>query len=565
MHCTCTGTVCTEKTRANMMFIVLLLSALCAQIHSVSADVNCTLSHRTGDIVFPFFKCPDNTHCVVSSVGGDTERSPSTINSFVPVGCCPNAQPVHCHNNATTYGHLLGCCQAGSVCCAGTISGQRYLVGCATNAQQCCGTRICEEGYICCNTGKGLTCCPNTTLCRAYDVYVPAEAGVFGLRTRRISSFFNISDSQLCIPADVANVNASLPVEHPYTVVKYPSPQGYAGTEGWYVTDIAETPNVTACGTRMCHNGDTCIHRYKNVSVPDVYRNGTTTECINAKLLNNTAWDIGCFRRVWTTREESYPVGCCAPGKTPCGAHSHTFEPAEINAYISPFLTEEISGCVGENETCCHPYICAAGSKCCTARRQVDGIDINITAFRDAIPFNTFATHNEGHQFCCPEEAFCCEYIPAHAAKRTMSMQAKSIPFCGLDDTCTTNFLGNRRTIYKPRAVRETIPWDADPIAEQLAFRQSLGIVGSPSPTPPPPPPGFANTCYYTVQIGTDPIRKPYVVSCGVLGKGDTVSGAGAILAPNVAPSRQMLVEQLLGGKIPCPSPKPEVWCDSGV
>lgn len=534
-------------------------------MHIVGADVNCTMSHRTGEIEFPFFKCPNNTHCVVSSIGGYGERSPGGLNSFVPVGCCPDTQPNHCHSNATVYGSLLGCCPEATVCCVGTLSQQRYLVGCARSPSQCCDTRICEEGYSCCRTPSGSTCCPNATLCRAHDVYVPAESGVNGLRTKRISSFFNISSSQLCIPIDgtLYDENVSLPVEYPYSVTLYPSPQGFQDTEGHYVNSIAETPNVTECGKRMCLDGDVCIHRYRNVSVPDVFRNSTLPECVGAQMLNNTAWDIGCFRRVWTTDEKNYTVGCCAPGKTPCGAHSHTFEPSEINSHVSPFLTEEILGCVGENETCCHPYICSAGSRCCTARRQIDGIDINITAFRETIANTTFATHNEGHQFCCPDEAFCCEYIPAHAAKRTMSMHAKSIPFCGLDATCTSNFFGNRRTFYKPRAVRETIPWDADPIAEQLAFRQSLGIVGSPSP--PPAPPGFANTCYYTILIGTDPTPVPFTINCAVVGRGEAVSGAGAIFAPGVAPSRQMTLEEELGGKIPCPTPVPEVWCESGA
>lgn len=548
-------------TMSPLAFIIL---ALCTQMHNVFADVNCTVSHRTGDIIFPFFKCPNNTHCVVSSLSGDGARAPGSRFSFVPVGCCPDSQPIHCKSSGTTYTNLLGCCPADSVCCVGTASTQRYLIGCAKNANQCCRASICEEGYSCCRTLQGDTCCPDTTVCRSRDQYLPAEPSTFGLRTKRISVFLNISSDQRCIPMDVSvDLDANRTVEYPYNVTRYPSTSNLTNYEGYFVNSIAATPNVTLCGTRMCYDDDTCVHRYMNRSYSRVHQN-TTAECANASTLNVTAWDIGCFRRVWNTDEQSYAVGCCAAGKTPCGAHRHTFEPYEINAHTSPFLTEEISGCAAANETCCHPYICSAGSRCCTARRQVDGVDINITAFRERLANTTFVTHNEGHQFCCPDEAFCCEYIPSHAASRAMSMQPKSIPFCGLDATCTTNFFGNRHVFFPSRAVRETIPWDADPFTEELAFRQSIGIVGNPAPTPTPPP-GFEGTCYYQVNIGgTDP-PTPFTTNCQVINSGLGISGAGAFFAPNVAPRDQIILEEALGGKIPCPSPTPEIWCDSGV
>lgn len=531
------------------------------------AEVNCTTPHPTGEITFPFFKCPNNTHCVVSDIGGSSFSSGSNggINSLIPVGCCPDHLRTHCHQNGTTYSNLLGCCPYESVCCVGLQSGREYLVGCAARSTQCCNTRICEEGYSCCISSKGSTCCPDTTLCRAFDQYLPVNDTNNGLRTARISSFFNISDDQMCIPLDNSgpDFNVTGIFEYPNIVVQYPTPYGI----GYYVADIVGNPNVTVCGTQMCHTGDECVHRYRNISKTRVFRN-TTAACADAKMMNASYWGVGgCFRVGSEIETASFPAGCCAPGKTPCGAHQHTFTPYEINTHSSPFLYDLISGCTNENETCCYPFICPPETQCCTAQRQVFGKDIDMALLRLDLGNVSFASNNEGHNFCCPAEAFCCEYIPSHALERTVSMMPKSIPFCGTDANCTLNFFGSRRTIYPRRAVRETIPWTDTFFNEELAFRQSLGVVGNTNPYTPNST-ELDDTCFYqaTVAMGTNPPETIFFdIPCSVLANGNTPSVAGAILAPNVAPAIQIQKEIALGGKIPCPSPTPEVWCESIV
>lgn len=519
---------------------------------------NCTLEHRTGNIVFPFFQCPDDTHCVVSGTGGDSYLSSAALNSFIPVGCCPDHLVVPCVDNSTTYSNLLGCCPQNTICCIGEMTGHPYMMGCATKATQCCSTRICEEGYSCCRTARGSTCCPDTTICASEDKYISVVPNNNNVRTARISSFFNISLGQLCIPADFQPEDDA-PAEYPYTVVRYQPPQPFEDFEAFYVTDIARTPNVTECGSRMCYDSDVCIHRYRNVSKTRVFRNLTNVDCANAKMNNDSDWDRGCFSTGTIIEESSFPVGCCAADKTPCGAHSHTFQPYDVNAHSSPFLYDEIMGCVGENETCCHPYICPAEAQCCTGKRQVYGTDINITRFRESVGNGTFVTDNSGHNFCCPAEAFCCEYIPKHAKDRTMNTQPVSVPFCGVDASCTRNFFGTHRTLYPSRAVRETIPWTNTFFEDSLAFRQMNGVVGSTAPI------DVSNTCFYTAIIGSDSTPIYFDIPCGVLNRGEVLSPADAILAPNVAPYTQIQRELELNGKIPCPSPTPEVWCDTGV
>lgn len=555
---------------SNMNTLELLVAVFLCITYCNHADayVNCTFEHRTGLVEFPAFRCPNNTHCVVSDIGGNSLGSGSQggIFSLLPVGCCPDHLTTHCHYNGTSYSGLLGCCPPESVCCVASHSGLDYLAGCAVSAEQCCDERICEEGYKCCRSSRGSTCCPNATVCRDSDHYLPAQFTTDGIRTMRISSFFNITADQMCIPADYRGgyntTDNTRPVGYPLIIVQFPAVDGTVNRSGFYVTGIVETPNVTVCGSQMCYADDVCIHRYRNMSKTRVYRNLTIPACANAKMMNETEWTNGCFRVDAITETTSFAAGCCAAGKTPCGAHDHTFDQHAINAHASPFLYDPIMGCAGENETCCHPFICPAGAQCCTAKRQVFGKDVDMALLRDDLGNRSFASNNEGHNFCCPAEAVCCEYIPNHVKERTVSMRSKSVPFCGTDSTCTRNFFGNNRTPLHTRAVRETIPWDDTHFNEGIAFRQSLGVVGNFNPYTTDPG-VLSDTCYYTALIGTE--REYFDISCGVLNQGNTTSLAGAMLAPNVAPGIQLDRESELGGIIPCPSPTPEIWCNSGA
>jgi hypothetical protein len=542
---------------------LILLLAIVINAAVVIAEVNCTASHDTGDIEFPFFKCPNNTHCVISDIGAYAGiKSNGGLFSLMPVGCCPDHLTEHCLINGTAYSNLVGCCPASTVCCVNRLDSDNYLVGCAEKTTQCCGARICERGYRCCTSRLGSSCCPESTMCESSDFALKSAISP-QLESSMHRSFFNISVQQMCIPVDYnyEGYGNFTDASYPYILEKYNVTSPTRNFTSYFVIGIEETPNVTECGNQMCYNDDECIYRYRNISKTRIYRNMTNPLCTSAKVMGNNTFDTDCFRIDTEIETERFAAGCCAPDKTPCGSHSYTFSPYPINAHSSPFLYDRILGCASANETCCHPFICPPEAKCCTARRQVYGYDYNITKLREDIGNTSFATNNGGHNFCCPAEAVCCEYIPEHAIKHLTNMRPKSVPFCGTDDTCTRNFFSNGRLLYPQRAVRETIPWDNDPFLEALAFRQSLGVVGNTNPYITNPQ-DLANTCYFDIM--NNGTLYYFDISCKVLNVGDAASMA-AVFAPNVAPFVQLKTEEELGGVIPCPSPTPEVWCSNGV
>jgi hypothetical protein len=189
-------------------------------------------------------------------------------------------------------------------------------------------------------------------------------------------------------------------------------------------------------------------------------------------------------------------------------------------------------------------------------------VDINETEVATRFGPTLLATANEGHNYCCPEEAVCCEYIPDAATSENASRRPKSIPFCGSDATCTRDYYSNNRKLYKPEAVREAVSFTGDHFTDGLAHRTGLGVVGNvdyytTNLT------SIDDTCYYVVYINGDTNDKKYFdVSCQVLNGGTCVdSPARQCFAENMAPFDQIALEIALSGAIPCPTPTPHPWC----
>lgn len=535
---------------------------LCALV-SLVGGLDCSWDSPTGKLAFTGYGCPGNATCVISAARGES----STQHMFLPLGCCPADLPTPVTTNTTTYTKMHGCCPAGQVGCVSGTPGNRYLMGCATDVAQCCHDRICPDDYKCCVSELGIACCPRTTMCRASDYFVPIEANGYNSLQARVSSFFDTPDDHHCVPAymttnfSLTTAGDGTPLPFPLEVVTYPSNATYE-TFNYYVVNVTRTPDVFDCGAVMCYDGDMCVNRYRNVSKPRVIRAAGMFGCAEAKMTDQSAWDAGCFRLDHAVEEAVHPAGCCPMDTTPCGAHDHTFTPYEINAHSSPVLYEPVFACARANETCCYPFLCPPGAKCCTARRQVNGMDINVTTLAESLGPLLLATANEGHNYCCPDDATCCEYIPEAAASENASRRPKAIPFCGTDDTCRRDYYSNNRKLYPATAVREAIPFTGDHFTDGYAHRTALGIVGNTT--------YYAasdsivdGSCYYLIDVNGAQVE-PFTITCSVLnGNECAASPAGLCFAQNVAPFDQIALELILEAGIPCPSPTPHPWCIS--
>ena len=443
------------------------------------------------------------------------------------------------------------------------------MMGCALRQEQCCVDRICPVGYRCCVSPLGTTCCPQDTICRGSDVFVPTTFAIENATEARLSTFVNVSDTQLCLPitSEVGSPTDPLvPVgpyyEFPPYIIEttFSGIQTVPGIDQFYyrVVDIMPSQNVTACGRQMCNLGDECIYRYRNLTRPFIAQNTSDPICLGRKLMDQSAWDDGCYFYKPEHVEESYPVGCCPADTTPCGAHQYTFNQYEVNAHDSPVLYDTMTACVYANETCCFPQVCPPATQCCTARRQIYG---NITALKELYENVTFISDNEGQTMCCPDDAYCCEFIPLNASPEIGRFTPQSMTFCGLDDTCRFSYYGNRRRKLPEDRVSLTTPITVNFFTGDYDWRVSKGIVGNMSPMQGDTPDN--NICVYNVKDTSTGQNQHYDITCEVLNKGEAPSSidAGLKFAKFVGPGVQYQAELELGGPITCPSPTPQIWC----
>ncbi len=530
-------------------------------------SLNCTFDSPLGTLTFNAYGCPGNASCVVAASQGQ-----STVQQmYIPIGCCPDTLPTPCITNTTSYYKLQGCCPQGQVCCTSTgMAASTFMTGCAKSARQCCVNNICPENYYCCRQGSKATCCPKGTLCRNDDFFVSVAPTGYNGTNVRISTFFpEINADQMCIPLHItSDINLTFtdgfPTFYPLVMTEYLYDVPSGGTLQ-YVSDVNRTPDVSPCGRGYCFDTDECVSRYRNISKPRIFRN-PGFDCSKAKMMNPLDWDAGCFELGYETEVASYEAGCCPQNTTACGAHVHTFTPYEINSHASPFLYHQVFGCAGENETCCYPFMCPAGAQCCTARRQVDGVDIDLQNLTALFGPGLLATVNEGYNFCCPEDAYCCEFIPPSASNMQFaSRRAKAVPFCGMDDTCTRDYYSGNRRLLPEEFTRITIPFNSTHFEDSLYRRQQLGIVGNvnyytTNETK------LQDTCFYniTVNSGDSDEVKYFDIECQILNTGNVTSTSGVEQVKfrgNFAPFDQLAIEANIQGPIVCPPTKPAPWC----
>lgn len=529
--------------------------------------LNCTYETPLGTLEFPAYPCPGNASCVVAAAQGQS----SVQQMFIPIGCCPENLPVPCVTNLTSYYKLQGCCPEDHVCCVSTgMPAKTFMTGCALKASQCCVNTICPPNYRCCRQGSSSACCPEGTLCRADDFFVATTGDGFNSTRLRVSSFFpDITDDQLCIPLHVTQ-NLSLtfidgfPTFYPLQMTEYLWDVPSGGTLQ-YVSGVNRTPDVSPCGRGFCHDTDECVSRYRNMSKPRIYRSPGLA-CSTAKMMDPVAWTGGCFHMGYEVEEASYEAGCCPPDTTACGGHVHTFTPYAINSHASPMLYYQVFGCAAENETCCYPFMCPVGAQCCTARRQVNGVDIDLETLTALFGEGLLATVNEGFNYCCPEDAYCCEYIPPSASNlQYASRRAKAVPFCGMDDTCTRDYYSGNRRLLPEEFTRVAIPFNGTHFSDSLYRREQLGIVGNVE--------YYTNTstelqdtCYYQVDVNasdTNDVRY-FDIECQILNGGNVTSTSGVEQVKfrgNFAPFDQLAIEGNISGPIVCPPTKPAPWC----
>jgi len=546
----------------NHFVTVLLVACLCGALYAYS---NCTGTSPTGDYSFPFFLCPDNSTCILSKPG--TQRQ--TANTFVPVGCCPNELPVGCQTDTDVYRGLYGCCPVNTTCCLSQLPSQNFLMGCATNATQCCVDRICPDGYKCCSSPYGSTCCPWDTICRGNDFFVPINFDIERQEMVRISTFVNVSTNQLCLPitnrthtpADPMVADGPYYIAPPYIVdIQFENRQRVAGGDSFQyrVVDIIPSENVTECGRQMCNDGDECIYRYRNMTKAFISRNITDESCLGASMMDQLAWDAGCYYHNASWVEESFPVGCCPNNTTPCGAHPYTFNQYEVNAHTSPVLYDTMLGCVADGETCCFPQICPVGNKCCTSRTPVEG---NLTLLQEQYFNSTYISQYEGHNMCCPEEAYCCEFVAINSSPLVGRFTPATMQFCGIDDTCRESYYSNHRIKLPLDRVRLSTPTGGTYFDGEYAWRTANGALGNFNPMGADSPTN--NECQYRVTTPTGP--QYFDITCEVINRGDAPSSeeAGLKFAPFVGPGVQFIEELRLGGPITCPNstPTPQIWC----
>jgi hypothetical protein len=384
-----------------------------------------------------------------------------------------------------------------------------------------------------------------------------------------MSSFVNVSTSQLCLPitSEPPDPSAEIVADGAYFIatpfVLQLIPANTEPVEGYpaelfRVVDVVRAGNITECGNQMCIDGDTCIHRYRNMTQSFVYKS-PASGCATAKMMDQLAWDAGCYYKNYTHIEESYPVGCCPNNTTPCGSHDYTFYEYEVNSHSSPFIYDTMLGCANENETCCYPQICHAGSKCCTAKRTIEG---NITLLQEQYINMTWISAEEGHNMCCPEDAYCCEFIPINASPLVGRPTLQSVPFCGLDENCLYNYFGNQRRKLPADRVQLTTPTTTTYFEEDLVWRTDKGVKGNFDPLGADQP--DSNICEYQVYDPSSMTYGYFNITCEVINNGGAYSSnvaGGRRLAPFVGPGIQYIEELRIGGPVTCPSPTPEIWC----
>lgn len=269
-----------------------------------------------------FAQCPSNTQHVVieRAVSTDIIDSGPSLTVSLSIGCCPNS----------TYGcwdenenRLTGCCaeyvaNTPPVCCYNSF---RQMFACAQSPAQCCGDRVCAPGYICC----GRTCCPI-----------------------RNATYLNISGA--CASRQVYNnvTNNTQTVYDGCRTDLSPPLVDFTITQTYNVS----CPNGTFSGCPFCEQNQTsCV--FPNSSAPFASQQCLAGEAYyyNVTIENCTPLLAGCTDGVSIL---DFPIGCTN----------------QLSAdYCVGFPVGNVPtlvGLKGATDTCCGPFICSQGMRCCS-------------------------------------------------------------------------------------------------------------------------------------------------------------------------------------------------------
>jgi hypothetical protein len=319
--------------------------------------VNCDFETIFEDTDFGF--CPNRTcHVVIQRVIPWVPAEEGVLyNVNFSIGCCPN----------TTFGVfdttdniLYGCCGPSDLDPIPPVpcfNSQRQMVGCTNYASRCCDEQICGKNYVCC----GGQCCPALGLapynlnasCALVDRVDPLTG-----RTASVYSGCIAPESLfVCEPTNIYNVSCP--------------PVNFSAPDGYYCP-LCPYPNTT------------CLFPPQNNSFLQLPC-GSSSECVRYDLIINNCSGIilNCTDGVSPI---DLPVGCSATSN-----HSDTCVYTSAGPY--PILV----GDRAPNETCCGPFICSLGMRCCSLTFET----VNL--------FNT--TYNTTEYYgCCPDvpEIECC-------------------------------------------------------------------------------------------------------------------------------------------------------------
>lgn len=430
----------------------LRLLFICAGLTYITLSIaqDCMHPNAAFNYSYPNYSCPINSTCVV-----DTRYDPpNQMLTSIPVGCCPLESPKGCMKS-DGYTGIDGCCGENQTCCYTASPLKRRWIGCADHENQCCINQICPANYFCCNTNFGHSCCPNGTTCFAqnFQVYVDGPGSI----PVNFTELVNVSFTEdYCIP-----------IEGGTTLIQYtlnntnitenrescgPDVLGDLKPEEWMVNLMNFTNFTTEkCGRHLCAENDTCVNRHYNGTLILYELNMTETICqmYDPNPIYVNIWPSECTISVPTPRIFEFPVGCCPTNYTPCGPYNISFEPvpAELPHVWTP--TMGMIGCAGPDETCCQPYICPAGMKCCSNKFTINGTGpiypanqtdrITPNFLRGSVGVENVTGLMIGlgqtQNICCPENAYCCQVEAPFPA--SFNGGNEFFAFCGLYPNCS--------------------------------------------------------------------------------------------------------------------------------
>lgn len=370
-----------------------------------------------------FARCPNGTEYLISR-----ERSYfQNIDSLTSASGFPPSESIYeykihgcCQSNSTGCFDekkqvLYGCCPDNSTCC---VSSKTFL-GCAHSLNQCCNDRICPDGYGCCGgvpasfydqvaSGTATKCCPLPPGADINDKSTYCQAAVIG----DVSLANSTKAWTGCLVSytetlDFCDYRGSYSVLSGNNTVDWMDfiDAGLV-TEPCFVDGI----NTPVCRnlTNKCQDTSECAY-FNHVSL------GT---------------DINPYYDEAAVVEYEQVGGCCPVGTDACvdvGAPS----------FFGGNEQDIVRGCADPalGETCCGPYVCPIGTRCCSGNETRERLDSTQEQLDLGIATQANYTVYYG---CCPTELECCNRVERDPENAQFGLRF----FCGApfkNESCARN------------------------------------------------------------------------------------------------------------------------------